>query len=180
MTSDPVGPLSRPFAVHRVTPEGTAEEVEASQAEREALARDLGLPAIHALVGRYRISGGARRVRVVGRIEASLDQICVVTLEPFTNSLAEDVEVEFAAPEDPRGRREEPQDTEVEADLDQPEPLVGDRIDLGAITAEFLALGLDPYPRKPGAVYAAPDAKAASESPFAQLARLKPDRTDGK
>ena len=38
------------------------------------------------------------------------------------------------------------------ADEDEPDPIIDGKIDLGALTAEFFALGLDPYPRKPGAV----------------------------
>ena len=41
---------------------------------------------------------------------------------------------------------------------------------LGALTAEFFALGLDPYPRKPGVEFAAPAEEAAPDSPFAALA----------
>ena len=38
-------------------------------------------------------------------------------------------------------------------DADIPDPIVGGRIDFGVLTAEFLALGLDPYPRKPGMAF---------------------------
>jgi hypothetical protein len=54
-----------------------------------------------------------------------------------------------------------------------PEPLVGGKVDLGAIATEFLILGLDPYPRKPGAVFDPPPEDRASDSPFAALAKLK-------
>ena len=37
-----------------------------------------------------------------------------------------------------------------------PEPLIGGVVDLGALATEFLILGLDPYPRKPGAVFEPP------------------------
>jgi hypothetical protein len=48
------------------------------------------------------------------------------------------------------------------------------RIDLGAIAAEHLALGLDPYPRAPGAEFADHIEDAAREtSPFAALGLLK-------
>ncbi|MEX6814044.1 hypothetical protein AB2C52_34490, partial [Pseudomonas aeruginosa] len=40
-------------------------------------------------------------------------------------------------------------------DADIPDPIVGGRIDFGLLTAEFLALGIDPYPRKPGVVFEA-------------------------
>ena len=49
--------------------------------------------------------------------------------------------------------------------------LCNGRIDLGALTAEFLALGLDPYPRKPGVAFE-PHEEAA-EKPLAALHRLK-------
>ena len=43
-------------------------------------------------------------------------------------------------------------------------------VDLGALATEFLILGLDPYPRKPGAVFEPPRERAADEGPFAALA----------
>jgi hypothetical protein len=59
---------------------------------------------------------------------------------------------------------------------DLPDPIVAGRIDLGALVAEFLALGLDPYPRKPGVEFAEPQGAAhepVGESPFAKLRGLK-------
>ncbi len=52
---------------------------------------------------------------------------------------------------------------------DDAEPLIGGVIDLGALATEFLILGLDPYPRKPGAVFqppqeATPDAESVRRS----------------
>ena len=52
---------------------------------------------------------------------------------------------------------------------DAPEPLVDGTVDLGAIATEFLILGIDPYPRKPGAVFEAPPAGDGSAHPFAAL-----------
>ena len=59
-------------------------------------------------------------------------------------------------------------------DDDEPDPIVDGKIDLGALAAEFLALGLDPYPRKPGAEFAAPVAEEDDDSPFAPLDHFKP------
>ena len=56
---------------------------------------------------------------------------------------------------------------------DNAEPLVDGLIDLGAIATEFLILGLDPYPRKVGAVFQPPQAATPDEGPFAALAALK-------
>jgi hypothetical protein len=57
--------------------------------------------------------------------------------------------------------------------------LIGDRVDLGAIAVEFLILGIDPYPRKPGVAFEPPAAEDESEHPFAALAALKKG-PDGK
>ena len=54
-----------------------------------------------------------------------------------------------------------------------PEPLVDGMIDLGALATEFLILGIDPYPRKPGIVFEAPMRRRQSAQPFAALAALK-------
>jgi hypothetical protein len=56
---------------------------------------------------------------------------------------------------------------------DAPEPLVGGVVDLGLLATEFLALGIDPYPRKSGAEFTAPAAADDDPKPFAALAALK-------
>jgi hypothetical protein len=56
---------------------------------------------------------------------------------------------------------------------DAPELLVDGVVDLGAIATEFLILGIDPYPRKAGAVFDPPAAGDESGHPFAALAALK-------
>ena len=53
-----------------------------------------------------------------------------------------------------------------------PEPLIGGVVDLGALAIEFLILGLDPYPRKPGAVFEPPQDHKPEAGPFAALAKL--------
>jgi hypothetical protein len=62
-------------------------------------------------------------------------------------------------------------------DEDPPEPLDSGHIDLAALAVEFLALALDPFPRKPGAVFAdAPDVETEG-GPFAALSALKAGRS---
>jgi uncharacterized metal-binding protein YceD (DUF177 family) len=179
MIADSVGPLSRPFSVAQLPSRGTEVAVEANPEERAALAKDLDLPAINSLSARLHVTGSPARVHVTGRLKASIVQTCVVTLEEFSSELDEEVEVSFRAPLE--GEREVESGEEIEVDPDAPEELVGDRIDLGAITAEFLALGLDPYPRKPGVEFEAEnsDPSPESASPFAALARLRKDEPEG-
>jgi hypothetical protein len=57
------------------------------------------------------------------------------------------------------------------ADEDEPDPVIEGKIDLGALTAEFFALGLDPYPHKPGAVFEHSAKSDPTDSPFSALAQ---------
>ena len=60
------------------------------------------------------------------------------------------------------------------ADEDEPDPIIDGKIDLGALAAEFFALGLDPYPRKPGVVCSnRPKSREATISPFSALASVR-------
>jgi hypothetical protein len=88
----------------------------------------------------------------------------VVTLDPFDSTMREEVDVDFAAPDAFAGTPAE--------DAEIPDPIVNGRVDLGSLTAEFLALGLDPYPRKPGVAFE-PPAGDAPETPFSRLKSLK-------
>ncbi|PIK68854.1 metal-binding protein, partial [Methylobacterium frigidaeris] len=106
-----------------------------------------------------------------GTVEAALTQTCVVTLEPFDGTVTEEVDVDFADQDAFAGTPAE--------DADIPDPIVNGRIDLGSLTAEFLALGLDPYPRKPGVAFDLPAAEE-EETPFAALQGLKGQGPEGK
>jgi uncharacterized metal-binding protein YceD (DUF177 family) len=179
-------PLSRPLAVSDVPPSGLDVTVQPTEAERAALAKALGLVAVPALEGRFRIVPRRGGYLVTGVVEGTVTQTCVVSLDPFEAPVREEVEVGFAEEEPAasrsRGRHVDDDDDDGESghelsaeDLDAPDPVVNGRIDPGALTAEFLALGLDPYPRKPGVSFE-PPAGEAEESPFAALKRLKEDK----
>lgn len=163
-------PLSRPLRVDTIPGNGLETVVEASAEERGALAREFGLPAIETLVGRYAVQRRGRTVHVDGKVTAAVTQTCVVTLESFPATVEEEVALKFTDDPVKLDPGEEP--GEHESPVDAPDPIVDGRIDLGEVTAEFLALGLDPYPRKPGVDFAW-DEGAPEPSPFAALEALK-------
>jgi hypothetical protein len=154
-------PFSRPVRVESIPKDGVEQAIEASPAERAALARLNGLPGIARVAAKFtlrRIGRGV--VRVQGEVQAEATQTCVVSLDPFDVTLTEPVDVRFAAPVGESVSRRGPPITAAEAeafalgDEDQPDPIVEGKIDLGALAAEFMILGLDPYPRKPGVDFA--------------------------
>ncbi|CUA90140.1 Uncharacterized ACR, COG1399 [Chelatococcus sambhunathii] len=166
--------LSRPIAVADVPAAGLEVTVEASEAERAELARRFGTGPIDRLVGSFSLTGTSERIHVTGIVEAGLIQTCVVTLEPFATNMREEVDVTFMstpALERWRAAFEEPEAGETPAE-DEPDEIVGGAVDLGAVTAEFFALGLDPYPRKPGAQFQYEGGDDGKTSPFAVLKNL--------
>jgi uncharacterized metal-binding protein YceD (DUF177 family) len=168
MTPETVGPLSRLVDVMKIPPRGQEVHVEATTEERAVLAQDFGLPGIQALSGDFLLKTSAKGIQVTGVVKASITQVCVSTLENFDSTIEEEVEVDFA---ESSGMPAEPP-TDIN-DYEPPDEIVNGQIDLGALTAEFLALGLDPYPRKPGVDFTYQDPADAKDSPFAALNKLK-------
>nr|WP_255720777.1 DUF177 domain-containing protein [Acuticoccus kalidii] len=107
-------------------------------------------------------------VRVTGRVSGKLRQACVVTLEPVEGTVEETFDLRF------HPDIQESTTIDVDADAeDPPEPLDGQSIDIGAIALEYFALGIDPYPRAPGAEFDDIEEGEEEPSPFAALAALK-------
>ena len=118
---------------------------------------------------------------MTGRVRASLVQDCVVTLDPVRSEVDEEISALFL-PEGSRlaTPRQSPEgeillDAEGE---DGPELFSGDTIDVGQLAEEFFALGIDPYPRKPGiAVENAPEPEEEKRGPlFEKLQALAKKR----
>jgi hypothetical protein len=160
--------------------EGQTVTIEASAPEREALASLYELPAIAALTATLRLEPAGRGgARVTGAVHGELTQTCVVSLEPFAATVDEAVDVRFAPrAEDGSDRRAARETLNFSlADEDDPDPVIDGKIDLGALTAEFFALGLDPYPRKPGVIFEPPAGVPDNSLPFASLrGRLRRER----
>jgi hypothetical protein len=165
--------LSRPVAVADLAPDDETElEVIADEAERQALARRFSLLELRRLEAKIGMRRSDALVRVRVSVSAEVVQNCVVTLEPVTSEVRESAEISFAPPTRDAARRGSVW-VDAEGD-DPPEPLVGATVDVGEIVAEQLGLGLDPYPRRPGATFESPPESLASAAghPFAQLRRL--------
>ena len=145
--------------------EGLDVVVEANAAERAALARRMGIPQVHSLACRFRVTRtGAGRFAAIGHLSAEVVQICVISLEDFSAAIDEHFRLRFvpAAEETDAVNPEDPVDE------------IGYRdgvLDLGEAAAQQLGLALDPYPRRPGATLPEHDAEPPPPHPFDALRR---------
>jgi hypothetical protein len=177
--TDSADPWSVPIAVEQIPDTGLHRDIEASAATREAMAELGGLREILSASASLDVtpkSGG--RVHVGGRIRARIGQTCVVTLDPIESEIDEPIDLIFAPPEqipEMAALVDEAAESDVEIP-DPPEPIVNGVIDLGRLATDALFLGVDPYPRKPDAVFEVPVVPPDPEDhPFAALKALQLD-----
>ncbi|MFZ4688540.1 MAG: YceD family protein [Polymorphobacter sp.] len=160
-----ISEFSRPFRAHDVGGVMRQQMLEAEAPERDALARRFDLLALDRLTAAIELRREAAGIRVTGQIHASGAQPCVATAEPVPFLLTEQLNLLLT-----EARPEGDEIELAEPDLDT-ETLDGDIIDLGEITAQALALALDPYPRStavaPGVI--SEEAARAASNPFAVL-----------
>jgi len=172
-------PWRVPIAVEEVPEDGQTFTLEADAETRAAIAKVAGLRDLPQFGATFEVTRqGAGGLRIAGHVSAMAGQTCVVTLEPLLNPIEEDVDLLFMpqiAPVGPLAEKE-PVGPRADAKWNDPEPLMNGMVDLGALATEFLILGLDPYPRKPGAVFEPPQERAAGGGPFAALAGWSKDQ----
>ena len=143
---------------------------------RARIAKALGLVSLERLEAVLELSGWFDGARIDGRWSADIVQTCGVSLEEFPTALSGEFTI-HAVPEGSAHAAAESDEIEIEIDLeaeDPPDVLENDVIDLGAYVVEHLALEIDPFPRKPGAVFEPPEPEVET-SPFAALLKLKTD-----
>jgi uncharacterized metal-binding protein YceD (DUF177 family) len=169
--------FSRLVEVEQLGADESVYDIEASEAERAALARRFGLLGIDELsaqVALRRVHGGVA-IRVRGSISTQVTQTCVVTLASVQSRLRESFALLLVAGE------ESPDDVEVGLEEELEEPLPPGPLDIGEMVAQHLALALPQYPRAPGAKV---DRRWSREgdnrdTPFAALAKLKMTERSG-
>jgi len=167
--------FSRLVAVDRVRIEGTIERLEADAEERAALAKRFGLVAVHELSAVLKLEPWRRGgLKIMGRLQARVEQTCVVTLDSFEATVGDEV-VRFFSGHNAPGAT--PVVHSVESlEEDEPDVISGGSVDLGELVAEALGLVLDPYPRKPDVEFQLAGSEKEPpqrETPFAALGQLK-------
>ena len=170
-------PWRVPVAVEKIPDTGLHRDLLADQATREAVADVGGLREVLSVQASFDVTpmrGG--RFHVTGHVRARIGQTCVVTLDPMESDIDEPIDLIFAPPDQiPQMAALVDEAEESDEDTpDPPEPIENGIIDLGRLATDALYLAVDPYPRKPDAVFEplveAPDPE---DHPFAALRALQ-------
>lgn len=141
--------------------------ISARQDECGELAKRFGLEAVHALKAEVTIQPWeGSGVRVHGTVNADVVQRCVVSLKPIEQKVSESFVSFFKQP----GARQGDINIDTPVDIEDPEDITPEGIDLGELVAQQLSLVLDPYPHIPGAALPkSADTTTSRKSPFAVL-----------
>ncbi len=170
-------PWRVPVTAAQIPETGLHGDLEASPAERAALAETAGLREVLSAQASFDVTpSGGGRFHVGGRVRARIGQTCVVTLDPIENEIDEEIDLVFAPPEQiPELSSLVDDDAESDAEIpDPPEPIENGVIDLGRVATDALFLAIDPYPRRPDAVFEPPAEAADPDAhPFAALRAFK-------
>jgi len=91
-------PFSRSVHVLSLKPEGQTITLVAEETDRAAIATALDLPSLDKAEATFTlVPRKAGEVHVSGLVRAELEQICVVSLDPFPVSVEETVDLDFAS-----------------------------------------------------------------------------------
>lgn len=170
----PALPYSDPVRLHQIGA-SLSRRLEPDAETRQRIARALNLKSLDRFEADLEVTATVSGWRLTGRVVADAVQSCVLTLEPLPVHVDDRFEINLVEAVDTAPSDEG--EIDLELDDDSPDVVENGQIDLGQYAVEQLALHLDPYPRKDGAVFEQPP-EPGEISPFGVLRALKPNDGD--
>lgn len=146
--------------------------LEPSAEQRKVIAKQLGLVSLEALSAEVYLSSWLDGASISGLLRARVVQTCSATADDFETPIDARFALKVLPAESQNAPQEEFGDLGADPDADDPpDVLEGEAIDVSGYVVEHLALELDPFPRKPGAVFVQPP-EPTEISPFSALKDL--------
>jgi uncharacterized metal-binding protein YceD (DUF177 family) len=175
----PVAPvLDASIRMENLPAVGREIVVSATDEQKAAIAEQLKITAVEKLDAKLEAKRFRGGIQVLGRLEAVIEQPCVVSFEPVKQVIDEPIDRVFLPSHDKAHAA--PAGAEIFVDVagdDEPDRFDGPEVDLSDLIIETLALAVDPYPRAPGAsidaVLKDDDDDDGEVSPFSRLKALK-------
>lgn len=169
MNENVTNEFSRPFNLELIKKSGKHVSLEATEVEREHLAKRFSIPGIASLKARCYLSRLPNKEKGDFLLEADFTakiiQNCVLTLEEVEENIKEKFTVIFK--DNPKKDHiDDMHEVEFELEDDDIVYLEDMEIDLGEYIAEYLSLSINPYPKKDNASTNELGYKVLSENEF--------------
>lgn len=167
-----------PMGLGEFSAQGSVRHLVPDEAARRVIAKLYGLVSLDRLDAEVKLVRWHDGGQIDGRWSGSVTQNCGVTLEDYSTELKGEFRVRVV----PVGSLHAPDPNVVEIAFDPeaddpPDVLEDNIVDLAHYVLEELSLSIDPFPRKPGVEFVAPEPEVEL-SPFAVLRKLKPGATE--
>ncbi len=172
-------PVARAYAVDDISSAGITGHIEASEKQLEEMASMLDLVELASFRFEFQLHRTKRSCfKLKGQLHAGAIQSCVVSLDPIRVVIEEDIDIDLWPAEDVAQLETDAEPESMSLQLEGPEPISGDNIDVGQLAYEHFAAALDLYPKKIDARFDWRDQASGEKSekgsnPFAALAELK-------
>ncbi len=170
------GDLPRNFSVADLPRGGADFTVNATRDECVKIAKRANLPGVGKFSADFHLSylPHSEILSIRGMIRAEYTQICVLSLDHFT----QDQEIEFEVQALDQAKMAHSLQTHEAIDTAEEtyEPIIAEHMDLGELAVQQFLVHIDPYPKKPGAKLAEMAELGGSgraENPFLALKELK-------
>ncbi len=163
--------LSHPVQIGKIGSQKREIKLVADDATRKKIAERYKILAVDHLSGHLSYYRQGKKIFVSGTIKASLVQACVLTLQPVAEEIEENFDYCFVRM-DKIAAQTDNQDAELLENLDGPEPIFGENIDLGELIVEQVALAMALYPRIEGAEWPEQASDGGETSAFADLRKI--------
>lgn len=181
--------FSRVVRVAELGDETLRVELTASEDERAALAKRFDLKGIDSLVADVSLTLLPNKdVRLDASFNARVKQTCVVTSAPMASKISHKFTTTYSPDADEDLASDEEELETFNNQIELPEPLIEEKIDIGEAVAEQFALEIDPFPRVKGTVFdgystgrkGKAEAAVEKKNPFAVLSQLKTKQENKK
>lgn len=145
-------PVMKAYRIDQISSAGITGYIDATKAQRDEIAALLDLPGLEEFKFDYQLRTTKKgRLKLKGKLFARLTQSCVVTLEPVPAHIDETIEIDFWPAEDVKLLEKESDPESMSLQLDGPEPLSSDTIDVGLLAYEHFVASLELYPKQTNA-----------------------------
>ena len=150
--------FSRPVKIDSIDAKGRVETITATDEECHALAKRFDIQSVESVKATVKLKpqGDRMTYHATGELTAAIIQTCAISAQDIHSAITETFEAWyvdqqkvtlFSRVKAKKDQEDTADEFEMPEEKDDPEVVTGGTIDVGELTAQYLALAIDPYLR---------------------------------